>query len=60
MSRFLLIGLSCGWGTFKRTADFLIAGPARFVKLPGSVQIFRVVAFMDADGLWVSIGEKKG
>jgi hypothetical protein len=48
------------WKPFKLAVGFLVAGPAAGVKLSGCIQVFRVVAFMDADRFLILIGEKKG
>jgi len=39
--------------------EISVAGPAHGVKLPGGVQVFRVVAFMDSDRLLLPLGTKQ-
>ena len=55
-----ILSLHFPWKAFKGTVDFLVAGPAASVKFSGYVQVFRVVAFMDADRFLIPVGNKKG
>jgi hypothetical protein len=55
-----ILSLHFLWKAFKGAVDSLVAGPAASVKFSGYVQVFRVVAFMDADRFLKPVGNEKG
>jgi hypothetical protein len=47
------------WRELKRAFEFFVAGPTPGVKFPRCIQVFRVVAFMDADRRLLPVSTKK-
>ena len=46
-------------GELERAFEFFVAGPALRAELPSCVQVIGMVAFMDADCLWLPVGTKQ-